>query len=109
MPVAGLALRTCRTPDADRASGWGGALAVCGLAPPPRCLRWSRTLSDLPAFALTVFVIWMPLLLVVPCLAVWVLLLRGELRAEDDSIRVEAGLTIPTLPPGPDTQMHGRS
>jgi hypothetical protein len=82
-------------------------LALRGLAPPSEL---EPAMTDLRATALTVLVTWLPLLLVVPCFVVWVILLRGELRADDDSAGVtEAGPTDPTLPRRPRYTEPGRT
>jgi hypothetical protein len=89
-----------------QATGVERSLSVGWLRHMPSELEPAMT--DLRAIALTVLVTWLPLLLVVPCLAVWVFLLRGELLADDESSDgVEAGLLNPALPQEPDIQMHG--
>jgi hypothetical protein len=42
-------------------------------------------MDDLQAFAHT-FVIWMPFIVVAPCLWIWAALIRGELHNRDDEI-----------------------
>jgi hypothetical protein len=43
-------------------------------------------MGDLQAFAHT-FVIWMPFIVVAPCLWIWAALIRGELHNREDEKR----------------------